>query len=726
VNAAADAQRYFAFISYSHQDEIWAQWLHKALETWRVPSRLVGQTTGAGAIPSRLLPIFRDREELASATDLGRTVNAALARSKNLIVICSPNSAKSRWVDEEVLAFKRLGNAERIFCLIVGGQPNASDLAGRETEECFAPALRFELGADGRPASQRTEPIAADAREGKDGKANAKLKLIAGLLDVGFDTLKQRELQRRNRRLAALSIAALFVMAVTTTLAITAVIARGDAERRQKQAEDLVGFMLGDLNDKLREVKRVDILQVVDDKAMAYFASLPTKDVTDDSLAQRVTALEKIGNVRSDQGNNAAALESYEAAANLAAEILKRNPDDADRQADYADALKWVGQAYWYQGDLDHALQKFEEAVGILQRATGARPGANELAFKLAAARNNAGHVLEARGKFGAAAEHYQAVLKIYERLAEREPNNPRWRSYLGDAYNNLGKLTLEQGRLVSAISSYQADVRIKESIAASEPNNNDARENLLVSRAILGRTLGLCGELESAERYTRQAVDSARALMVFDPTNINWQEYFALYGQQLGGLLRQQLRLQEAAAIDAESVSTFQALVARDANHSDWRQELAQSQLEHARLHLAQTDGAAAAALGKAAHETIEELLAKDPDNRPLILLNAHANTLLGQLAAARNDLADAREYWTRARDAIAPVAQSGDGPGFLAAWATLLLLLDDVEHATPVIGKLAAMGYRTPDFAALVESRHLTYPDTTQISKRIAETVK
>src|SRR3954471_23301941 len=113
MSTPAESPRYFAFISYSHRDEAWAQWLHKALETYRVPSRLVGQTTSSGVIPRRLLPIFRDRDELASATDLGRTVNAALAQSKNLIVICSPASAQSRWVNEEVLAYKRLGYAER-------------------------------------------------------------------------------------------------------------------------------------------------------------------------------------------------------------------------------------------------------------------------------------------------------------------------------------------------------------------------------------------------------------------------------------------------------------------------------------------------------------------------------------------------------------------------------------------------------------------------------------
>ncbi|TAM94430.1 MAG: hypothetical protein EPN40_11830, partial [Rhodanobacteraceae bacterium] len=50
---------YRAFISYSHRDKAWADWLHRSLETYRVPSRLVGTTTAHGIIPRRLDPIFR-------------------------------------------------------------------------------------------------------------------------------------------------------------------------------------------------------------------------------------------------------------------------------------------------------------------------------------------------------------------------------------------------------------------------------------------------------------------------------------------------------------------------------------------------------------------------------------------------------------------------------------------------------------------------------------------
>ena len=89
-----DAPKYRAFISYSHRDARWASSLHTALESYRPPKPLIGKVTARGEVPKRLTPIFRDREELPSATDLGTLINAALAASACQIVICSPRSAK--------------------------------------------------------------------------------------------------------------------------------------------------------------------------------------------------------------------------------------------------------------------------------------------------------------------------------------------------------------------------------------------------------------------------------------------------------------------------------------------------------------------------------------------------------------------------------------------------------------------------------------------------------
>jgi hypothetical protein len=211
--------KYWAFISYSHGDEEWAKWLHKSIETYRVPRKIVGRETPNGAIPKRPFPIFRDRDELPGASDLGGKLQEALRRSRSLIVICSPQSAVSKWVNEEVKTYKALGHTGHVLCLIVDGEPNAAPDSG--LLECFPPAVRFQVTPDGQITTDPAEPIAADARPGKDGKTNALLKLLSGVMGVGYDELRQRERQRqrqRGLRLVAATVGVFLLVATTYLL----------------------------------------------------------------------------------------------------------------------------------------------------------------------------------------------------------------------------------------------------------------------------------------------------------------------------------------------------------------------------------------------------------------------------------------------------------------------------------------------------------------------------
>ncbi len=190
--------KYWAFISYSHRDAPVADFLHKKLETYRVPRSLVGTPSRDGTVPERLIPVFRDREELPTSSQLGDNLQKALQQSRYLVVICSPASAQSRWVEEEIRAFKGWHGRDRIIALIASGIPNASEGTSPD-EECFPYSMRFEgLGADSTPV--RVEPIAADLRPDGDGKQRAFLKIVAGLLGVGFDDIYQREKRREQRR----------------------------------------------------------------------------------------------------------------------------------------------------------------------------------------------------------------------------------------------------------------------------------------------------------------------------------------------------------------------------------------------------------------------------------------------------------------------------------------------------------------------------------------------
>ena len=129
--------RYWAFISYSHADTRWGDWLHKKIESYRVPRSLVGKPSRDTKVPRRLFPIFRDREELPVSSDLGANLKNSLEQSRYLIVICSPQAAQSHWVNEEVRHYKSRYGEDRLLCFIISGEPNS-----QTDTECFPPAVR--------------------------------------------------------------------------------------------------------------------------------------------------------------------------------------------------------------------------------------------------------------------------------------------------------------------------------------------------------------------------------------------------------------------------------------------------------------------------------------------------------------------------------------------------------------------------------------------------------
>lgn len=220
------AFEYWAFISYSSKDRRYAQWLHRAIESYGVPARLIGHPTPWGEIPKRLRPVFFDREELPAAPNLSLEIEKSLRASRFLIVVCSPNSSRSRWVNREIEYFCQVASRDRVLALILRGEPNAGN-----DQECFPPALKPG------PA----EPLAADLRRTGDGYQMARLKLLAAMLGMRLGALQQhddRERATRRRRLAVLSGIVTAVLASLVWYAYLAVQQRGLAEIQRKFAED--------------------------------------------------------------------------------------------------------------------------------------------------------------------------------------------------------------------------------------------------------------------------------------------------------------------------------------------------------------------------------------------------------------------------------------------------------------------------------------------------------
>ena len=173
-----------------------------------------------GARP--LNPVFIDRDELATSADLSRSITSALDQSDALVVVCSPSSRASPWVDREIRYFQDQGKSGRIFCLLVAGVPD------RDHSDCAFPESLL-VSAEGSPVP---EPLAADARQGMDSQKIAFLRIAAGILETGFDELRQRDTTRQLRNRSIVATLAFLIAVITTGFAISAQLAREEAEVR--------------------------------------------------------------------------------------------------------------------------------------------------------------------------------------------------------------------------------------------------------------------------------------------------------------------------------------------------------------------------------------------------------------------------------------------------------------------------------------------------------------
>jgi MTH538 TIR-like domain (DUF1863) len=176
--------QYAAFLSYSHADNADALKLHRWLERYVVPRALRTRNFGR----RKLLPVFRDQEEFSASLDLGEMIRQALSKSSAMVVLCSENSASSRWVNEEVKTFLLDPRDPPIICVAIGPRSSNHPI---QLPHCLRPMT-----------SSDREPLIIDMRGERFGNQSERLRIIAALIGVGLDELIRRD--RRHRVITAM------------------------------------------------------------------------------------------------------------------------------------------------------------------------------------------------------------------------------------------------------------------------------------------------------------------------------------------------------------------------------------------------------------------------------------------------------------------------------------------------------------------------------------------
>lgn len=698
------ARHYRAFISYSHADARLAERLHRSLEKYRVPRRLRAAAGEFGPIPETLAPIFCDREDLASAGDLSAGVRGALAQSDALIVVCSPEAARSRWVNEEVLSFKRDRDPRRVYSVIIGGEPNAGD-----ERECFPPALRFELDADGTLGTRPANPVAADLRPGKDGATRGRLKLIAGLLGVDLDTLRQREAQRRYRHMLWVTMASLAGMALALFLATIAWIERnnarreqaraevasGDAQRRQAQAEGLLGFLLDDLRPKLEKVGRLDLLDTVDDRAAKYFATLPASDLNDPTLTRQAQTLTAIGQVRLSQARFADALESFREAYERSSALAERHKGDGALLYDRGQAEYWVGYVHWQSRDLDAAQEWLTRYRDTSRAVFALDPGNADWEHELAYGDHNLAVLEFERGQLDEAAAGFERARERFESLLARTPDEAQLAFELADERSWQGNVQEQLGHLERATELLADKAERLRAISARNPNVPKWKVQWSTAQVMQSELLRVRGRHAEALAVANESVERLKPLTVLDPGNKVWAQDY------LHALLnRARARVGAAKADEARSdLAQAQTLLAA-LEHGDDQDRYRRRDLLDAgtlRILLALHAGDDAAARAAAGELHVAEDVARDgvPTSAEDAGRLALSQIAVGMAAATAGRHSDAEAHYASARRVLEPWVKASRYWRVLDPWLRVARAAGDGAEATRVESVLAADGY-------------------------------
>jgi tetratricopeptide (TPR) repeat protein len=686
--------RYYAFLSYSHKDKDLADWLHRELERFRVPSSLAGKLTANGVVPRRLTPVFRDEQDLSAGGDLAEEIKAALAASQFLVVLCSPTAAKSRWTNAEIESFKRTRPEGCVLAAVAAGEPFASDLPGREDEECFPPALRYKYDRRGHQTSKRAEPLAADFRADGENRRLAFLKLVAGMLGVGLDELVQRDQTRRHRRMAWLAAGSLAGMAVTSTLAVTAFQARNEAREQRREAEGLVAFMLGDLKDKLEPIGRLDALDGVGSRVLAYYSKQDASQLTDAALSQRSKALSLMAQVAYSRGDIDVAQRLYREALSGTAEAVRRKPDDPQRIYDHAQNVFWVADIERSRGNAAAAEAGMREYKRLADQMVALGPDNMTWRMEQQNATANLGVLLFEQRRFPEATSQFSYAVRNMAALTTANPNNSEYQKSLTEAQSWLADAEKAEGKLDEAIALRERHIALLQQLLA-RTGDVEYRQKLVPAERYLAELYWFRGQVPLAFQHYQTAVANSSALIALEPDNSRWKYFESRARLDWARALLTAGRTQDAAGQTEAACAVTNRLIAIDSNVQRWRANMRDCLYLRAQVALADGDGAGAARFAVKAVDVGKTVASPDAVEDRFAV--ASSLRLLGDIRKRMGDSAGAKAAWQAGLSALPNgVAEK---PNELAVHALLSQRLGRASEAQQQVEKLATIGYRNPE---------------------------
>ena len=478
--------------------------------------------------------------------------------------------------------------------------------------------------------------------------------------------------------------------------------ARTIAVQRQTQAEELIGFMLGDLRTRLSATGGLETLEKVGKAAQDYFAAVPEKDLSDPELFRRAEALRQLGEVRVDQGDFAAAMPLFRQSLSLVTALAARGSQNSEWQLGLGASHFWVGFIHWRLNDLDSAVTEFTAYQRITRDLVARSPDSLRFRNELGQANSNIGSVKESKGDLTGALAAFLEAIRAKEYAARRDTTKLDWQMDLATSYNSAGVVQRKLGDYAGAESSHRAELAAKQRLVALDPPNQTYKLRLASAYSFVAELSMALGKIDEATR----AADTSRilyaALAAADTTNPDRRRFLGIAHRIAGTIALERGSSADALAAASASRALLDPQLAKTPNNAVWQMAFARTLVLSSYALTAAGNGREAEADARRAISIVEPALAKRPGDQTARLALTDAYVALGD-AARRADASDAaRRAWTSAITVVDSVSRATGVADLRVLNTTALASVGRVDDARPIAKTLEGQGYRRPRWLA------------------------
>lgn len=510
--------KYDIFLSYRHKplDGIVTQKTFNMLESYKLPPYLKQQ-----GYPD-VKRVFRDTEELAVSRILSNTIEEALRATNCLVVVCSLDTPSSEWVDREVATFIEMGRAEKIFPLLISGDPDVS----------FPPSLKKVPDIMNRLMDVRCP--GDEAKQILAKEELALLRVIANASGCHHTDLVRYHKLRKTADAVRKSVGAVGIFAavglVSASLMMAADAYRDTAKKEQAASMAVLESLTYDLPNKLAELPDtygtiVEILEKNADQINEILNLAENKDVVTVEIGANY---EKLATAFAALGNDERTMQYQNKAIDLYQSLYDKGiPEGA---LSLSSAWNNIGVALHATGQYEEAQEAYGKALNYGEEAKTAL-SSYESQYNLGIFANNAGSNSFDAGNYQAAMDYYEESNAVLEDLYG--DGHEGTASMLSKNCQNTGNCLYQTGKYAEAEEWLERGMTLGNEVFEKARNRTNL-SSLVQIQGMMASCLGLQAKFEEAKGYFEEAI-AMQETLAQDTSNIKAQEDLAVLYNNYG-----------------------------------------------------------------------------------------------------------------------------------------------------------------------------------------------